>query len=548
MPETTAGTNAVTAAAPATGMSWEESSMSLQVQIQIYLQYLLKFALYIAGWALCCWFNAPTDALAPWYFQPEAFKKFVLFSVLFEGLGFGCSSGPLSGSGRYWFTPYRYFLTPGTIKQPLFEGLPLFGSSRRSWFDVALYAANHLLLLRALVAPVVLPIEHLLPILIICGLICLSDRAQFLCMRPEQYLYMVVCFMFANDWIAGAKWVQLAIWMGAGISKLNHIFPYVTMSLAATHPILSRAPAIRRWLTRSPADLHPSELCKRITYVATAVEIGFPILLMTSNGGPWTTVGLVVMTLFHLNIMTSMPPAVPIEWNIFVLYSMYFLFGHHAAAPASVASPLLSGFLVVALLALPIIGNLWPSRTSFLIAMRYYAGNWAYSSWLFRGQEPYAKFGQIKVATRPFKLGVVPTLPWPHLTSDLHGGTVHLLFRAQLLLWPRAAGGPEHLPEYLAIPGDMVARRLCGWSFGDGHLHDERLLRSVQERCPFEPGELIHIFVESQPLHRQAVEYRITDAATGLVERGEIPMAALMGLQPSWSGEPLPAVVELRPA
>jgi len=63
----------------------------------------------------------------------------------------------------------------------------------------------------------------------------------------------------------------------------------------------------------------------------------------------------------------------------------------------------------------------------------------------------------------------------------------------------------------------MVARRLCGWSFGDGHLHDERLLRSVQERCPFEPGELIHIFVESQPLHRQAVEYRITDAATGLV-------------------------------
>ena len=26
-----------------------------------------------------------------------------------------------------------------------------------------------------------------------------------------------------------------------------------------------------------------------------------------------------------------------------------------------------------------------PSRVSFLLAMRYYAGNWAYNIWLFRG-------------------------------------------------------------------------------------------------------------------------------------------------------------------
>ena len=41
---------------------------------------------------------------------------------------------------------------------------------------------------------------------------------------------------------------------GAGISKLNHIFPYVTISLAATHPLLSRATGLRRVLMRSPTD------------------------------------------------------------------------------------------------------------------------------------------------------------------------------------------------------------------------------------------------------------------------------------------------------
>ena len=32
----------------------------------------------------------------------------------------------------------------------------------------------------------------------------------------------------------------------------------------------------------------------------------------------------------------------------------------------------------------PLYGNFVPSRVSFLLAMRYYAGNWAYNIWLFR--------------------------------------------------------------------------------------------------------------------------------------------------------------------
>ena len=86
------------------------------------------------------------------------------------------------------------------------------------------------------------------------------------------------------------------------------------------------------------------------------------------------------------------------------------------------------------------------------------------------------------------------------------------------------------LPLYAGITGETIAGRLLGWNFADGHIHDERLLRSVQERCGFGEGELIHLFIESQPLHRFAVEYRITDAAKGLVERGEVPIADLREL------------------
>ena len=43
-------------------------------------------------------------------------------------------------------------------------------------------------------------------------------------------------------------------------------------------------------------------------------------------------------------------------------------------------------FLAVMLVALPLAGNLWPARISFLLAMRYYAGNWAWSVWLLKGE------------------------------------------------------------------------------------------------------------------------------------------------------------------
>ena len=68
--------------------------------------------------------------------------------------------------------------------------------------------------------------------------------------------------------------------------------------------------------------------------------------------------------------------------------------------------------------------------------------------------------------------------------------------------------------------GEFISNSLTGWNFGDGHCHDERLVEAVQQRCSYEPGELVVVFTESQPMFTKKVQYRVIDAALGVVEKG----------------------------
>ena len=116
--------------------------------------YWLKYLLvYAGGWAFFCSFAAGYPGFTSpldWAFQGDAFHRAIAWAILYESLGLGCSSGPMNG--RFWppFGGFLHFLRPGTTKLPLFPGLPVVGGIRRTWLDVALYAANQLLLLRAL--------------------------------------------------------------------------------------------------------------------------------------------------------------------------------------------------------------------------------------------------------------------------------------------------------------------------------------------------------------------------------------------------------------
>jgi hypothetical protein len=107
---------------------------------------------------------------------------------------------------------------------------------------------------------------------------------------------------------------------------------------------------------------------------------------------------------------------------------------------------------------------------------------------------------------------------------------MHLHGRALPLLVPKAV---DRVEDYEWIDGEIVAGLALGWNFGDGHLHQEQLLRAIQEQCGFEEGELRCVFVESQPLGGSTLEWRIHDAKTGLRERGEVGVRDLVG-RPPW--------------
>src|SRR6185312_5183382 len=109
-----------------------------------------------------------------------------------------------------------------------------------------------------------------------------------------------------------------------------------------------------------------------------------PLLLLAGNGGTLTLFGLLSMLALHGFITSNVPMGVPLEWNVMMVYGGFFLFGKHAAASVLDVDAATALVLVSMCVALPLLGNLRPDRVPFLLAMRYYAGNWAYSVWLFR--------------------------------------------------------------------------------------------------------------------------------------------------------------------
>jgi hypothetical protein len=501
----------------------------------IYIVYAIKLLFYVGIWLLACRFTPGLGKLAnigEWWLEPIAFQKAIAWSMAFELLGLGCGSGPLTGRYNPPIAGFLHFLRPGTTKLPLFPGLPILGGLRRTWLDVLLYATTLGGLAWLLIAPS-FPFEAIALVVGSLVVLGIADKTLFLAARAEHYWTMLVCMLFAGSWIAGAKAVQLALWFWAGVSKLNPHFSAVVCVMTSNSPI-TRSQWLRKRMYRSfPDDLRPSRLATWMGHFGTALEFAVPLVLIWAPGGTPLLIGIVLMLMLHAYITGNVPMGVPIEWNFMMVYGAFALFwAHPDVTVLDLGVTPLTAFLIVMLIAVPLIGNLVPSAVSFLLAMRYYAGNWAYGVWLFRG-ESYRKLDRLKKTSAWVYDQIAPL--YDHPTSvGLFGKVMgfrlmHLHGRALAELVPKAV---DRLEDYEWADGEFVAGLALGWNFGDGHLHDERLLRSLQTQCEFDPGELRCIFVEAQPLGGSAQRWRIADASTGIIAEGELAVRDLLARQP----------------
>jgi len=536
---------------------WAEVGFGTPVLLHLF--YVVKIGLYI----LAAWLLALTTTgidgftnVAHWYAEPIVFEKVVLYTMLFEVVGLGCGFGPLNNR---FFPPMGsilYWLRPDTIRLPPWpDRIPFTKGDRRTPVDALLYGSLLVLLVIAIFSdgtgPVpalgttvgVLPAWQIWTALGVLAVLGLRDKVIFLAARGEVYASFTVAFLFAGygvDMIVGAKLVCLVIWLGAATSKLNKHFPFVISTMMSNNPVFRPRFIKRKFFEHFPDDLRPGRLSRWLGHFSTAIEGLVPLVLFFSHGGWPTAIAAFIMLCFHFGILSSIPMGVPLEWNVFMMFSVLALFVGHAAVGLGDLTTPLPILLFVVVAGTVVLGNLFPRKVSFLPGMRYYAGNWDTTLWCIKpsADAKIAK-GIIAIASMPAaqlekfygskEAAQIPMyMGYAFRAFNTHG-------RALFTLAHRAMARHSE-DDYVLTDGERITSTAIGWNFGDGHFSNEQLVAALHKRCHFEPGEVRVVMLDAQPIHRQTQQYRLVDAATGEFERGHVRVADMVTRQP-WADD-----------
>ena len=499
-----------------------------------------------------------------WWNQPIVYQKAILWTVLLELLGLAGSWGPLAGKTKPMTGGYRFWARPNTIRLRPWRWVPLTAGNRRTWFDVALYAALIVSVVVALVRPgvasaslsaavpsntsgLVNPALLVAPMVLLV-LIGLRDKTIFLAARGEQYLPALFFFTALPfvDMIIALKILIFTVWFWAGVSKFGLHFTHVIPPMVSNSPAMPFKWVKRMHYRKFPDDLLPSHVATFMAHgPGTVVEIIAPLTLLLSPW-PWLTyIAVAIMVSFHLFIISTFPLAVPVEWNALFAYAVIFLFvgfpNWHGYAITDMSSPWLTVAIFGCLCFFPVLGNVRPDLVSFLPAMRQYAGNWASATWAFA---PGAEEKLNKV-TRSAGNQVAQLIDYGYEPMEAE------IFAQQTIAW-RAMHSQgrglfsvllKNLPDIdrrTVREAEVVCNTLIGFNFGDGHLHNEDLIEAVQDEAQFEPGELMVVWVESQPIGSKVQHYKVIDPALGVIERGTWNVADTVAEQPWLPNGPIP--------
>jgi uncharacterized membrane protein YkgB len=538
----------------------------------VYIAKLLLF--YMVGGVLVATLTSDLDPLDPsaWWNEPIVYQKLVLWTVLLECAGVAGSWGPLAGHFKPMTAGFRHYARPGTIRLPPWpDRVPFTHGDARTVLDVVLYLA----LLASLAVALALPgvqessvIEAIgvnsglvrpaavVPIIALLVLLGLRDKVVFIAARSEQYLPALIFFAFFPfvDMIVAAKLLIVIVWVGAASSKFGRHFANVIPPMVSNTPWLSSKAVKRMHYRAFPDDLRPSHEAVRLAHIGgTCVEFVTPLILLFSHNQTVTTAAVVLMICFHVFITSTFPLAVPLEWNVLFMYIAAFLFLGYPAWDGYGLGDMDPTLLVVTLAGLlffPVLGNLRPDLVSFLPSMRQYSGNWASAMWAFApGCEAKLNEHIVKAASMQtdqlVEMGMydadeaqvvmAQTLAFRAMHSQGRG--MNSVMIKQL--------GPD-IDTYTLREAEFSCNAIIGFNFGDGHLHDRRMIEAIQRRCRFAPGEFIVVWVESEPVANGRQHYWVMDAAVGIVERGSWAVRDAVEQQPWLPDGPIDTDVTYR--
>src|SRR5262245_27523902 len=190
--------------------------------IAVYFLYIFKILVYAGAGALLIF---ATSGWPPWT-DPIVFQKAVVWTMLWEVLGLGAGSLPLTLRFSPMIGGVLYWLRPGTTRLPPWpERVPLTRGTRRTLLDVALYAALLAAALNLLLSDGIdataasagrldpVAVGAMLAMLAALGL---RDKVPFLAARAEIYGTLSLIFLFPlTNMVVAAQLVFVCIWWGA---------------------------------------------------------------------------------------------------------------------------------------------------------------------------------------------------------------------------------------------------------------------------------------------------------------------------------------------
>jgi hypothetical protein len=547
-------------------LNWAENGYGAPTMVHtIYIVKLIFF--YALGGIVVATVTSGLPAfwhVSQWWNQPIVYEKAILWTVLLEIIGVAGSWGPLAGKTKPMTGGILFWARPGTIRLRPWRWVPLTTGNRRTWFDVVVYVA----LIVSVVVPLVMPGVHseslsaavpsntsglvnpalLIAPMVLLVLIGLRDKTIFLAARGEQYLPALFFFTVLPfvDMIVALKLLIGVVWIGAGVSKFGPHFSNVIP------PMVSNSPAmLSKWVKRLhyrnfPHDIRPSHVAGFMAHgPGTVVEVVAPLTLLLSPW-PWLTIiAATIMVAFHLFIISTFPLAVPLEWNMLFAYATIFLFlgypNWEGYSIADMSSPWLTVAILAGLVFFPVLGNLRPDLVSFLPSMRQYAGNWASAVWAFApGAEE--KLNRVTRSARNqvdqlVAFGYEPQWAEISMQQPVAWRSMHSQGRG---LFSVLLKNLRDIDTRTVREAEFICNSLIGFNFGDGHLHNEDLIKAVQDEARFEPGELVVVWVESQAIGSKVQHYKVIDAALGVIERGTWKVADAVAEQPWLPNGPIP--------